>query len=95
MLKVLNDPAQPNSRKDAMAIAAAPFLHSRLSAVQLTGADGGPIKHSIDLTKFTDDELATFERLMSKSQVPLIKKVEDGVEVYTPQGHEDEDEEAA
>ena len=30
MLKILNDPAQPQARRDRMAVAAAPYLHARL-----------------------------------------------------------------
>lgn len=35
------------SRRDAMAIAAAPFVHARLAAVQHSGAEKGPIAFQI------------------------------------------------
>jgi hypothetical protein len=33
MLSVMRDPAADNKRRDAMAVAAAPFLHPRLTAI--------------------------------------------------------------
>jgi hypothetical protein len=33
MLNVMRDPAADNKRRDAMAMAAAPYLHSRLTAI--------------------------------------------------------------
>jgi hypothetical protein len=37
MLKVLNDPRTDQKRRDAMAIAAAPYLHARLAATEHSG----------------------------------------------------------
>jgi hypothetical protein len=37
MLKVLNDPGTDQKRRDAMAIAAAPYLHARLAATEHSG----------------------------------------------------------
>ncbi len=37
MLRVLNDPNTDQKRKDAMAIAAAPYIHARLAATEHSG----------------------------------------------------------
>jgi hypothetical protein len=56
MLAVMRDPKVPAKRRDEMAKAAAPYLHSRLSAVSLngedgmTGTDGNPIDQNITVT---------------------------------------------
>lgn len=34
MLSVMRDPSADHKRRDAMAVAAAPFLHSKLSAIE-------------------------------------------------------------
>jgi hypothetical protein len=39
MLSVMRDPGTDNKRRDAMAIAAAPYLHSKLSSVDATLTD--------------------------------------------------------
>lgn len=55
---------------------AAPFLHRRLANLEITGEGGGPVKHSIDLTKLTDAELADFERFLAKSQIVSLEPSE-------------------
>jgi hypothetical protein len=45
MLHVLNDPTAPVERRDAMAIAAAPYMHSKLVRTLVT-ADGAPLGSS-------------------------------------------------
>lgn len=37
MLNILRDPTTDQKRKDAMAIAAAPYVHARLAATELSG----------------------------------------------------------
>jgi hypothetical protein len=44
MLKVMRDPNADEKRRDAMAQAAAPYTHSKLSTIEHSGKDGGPIK---------------------------------------------------
>ena len=44
MLKVMRDEGADEKRRDGMAIAAAPYLHPKLSAVEHTGKDRGPIE---------------------------------------------------
>lgn len=44
----------------AQAKDAAPYMHPKLAAVQHTGRDGGPIL-TADLSKVSDDQLATLE----------------------------------
>ena len=44
MLKVMRDPGlEPDMRLDA-AKSAAPYVHPKLAAIELTGKDGGPIQ---------------------------------------------------
>ena len=74
MLQVLNDDKQSKSRRDAMAKAAAPYIHARLAAVEVK--DPEP-RHSIDLTKLDDDELAYMERIVAKAQYELPPDMED------------------
>lgn len=38
MLKVLRDESQETKRRDAMAVAAAPYLHPKLASTELTGS---------------------------------------------------------
>jgi hypothetical protein len=44
MLRVMRDPTNDHGRRDEMAKAAAPYVHPKLSAVEHTGKDGGPIE---------------------------------------------------
>jgi hypothetical protein len=39
MLRVMRDPKAPAARRDAMAIAAAPYVHSKLAQVDATAQD--------------------------------------------------------
>jgi hypothetical protein len=85
MLGILNEPdlevdpddelswkraANQAVRKDEMAKAAAPYVHPRLSAIEFNDKSGDP-RSSLDLTKLSDEELAAFELIVSKSQVQL------------------------
>ena len=42
MLRIMRDPSEPVGRRDEMAKAAAPFCHSRLSAVEHSGEISRP-----------------------------------------------------
>lgn len=42
MLRIMRDQQQADDRRDKMAIGAAPYMHAK--AVEVTGADGGPIE---------------------------------------------------
>lgn len=48
MLGVLRDKTADNERRDKAARDCAPYVHPRLAAVELTGADGGPVRVSIE-----------------------------------------------
>ena len=52
MLRVMRDPTVEPHRRDAMAKAAAPYLHPQLAAIhhRHTNADGTPIAPTINLT---------------------------------------------
>lgn len=50
MLRVLRDPRTRQERRDQMAIAAAPYMHARLQAVEHKGEGGGLV---INLLQFT------------------------------------------
>lgn len=56
---------------------AAPYLNQRLSALQVTGADNGPIQYSVDVRKLSDDELLHLEKIMSKASMPIDDENED------------------
>lgn len=44
MLTVMRDEAEEPRQRLAAAQAAAPYVHSKLSSVELTGQDGGPVQ---------------------------------------------------
>jgi hypothetical protein len=64
MLRVMRDEHATKKRRDEMAKAAAPFVHSRISPMGSSGAaaSGG----ILDLSKLTDDELDALERISRK-----------------------------
>lgn len=47
MLRVMRDPSVEHDRRDKMAIAASPYYHQKLSNLEVTGKDGGPISVNI------------------------------------------------
>ena len=73
MMTVINAPpgtkGVTNARRDKMAIAAAPYLHQRLSPLE---PKKEPVPNSLDLSKLTDDELMAFERIVIKAQRPVF-----------------------
>lgn len=44
-----SDAEEPRTRLSA-AMAAAPYVHAKLSSIEVSGADGGPIDHSLTVT---------------------------------------------
>lgn len=72
MLTVLNDVDKPAAFRADMARAAAPYIHPRLVAVEISEKNKPQTKQSIDVTKLTDDELAFLERLIMKSQTTTV-----------------------
>ena len=44
MLRVMRSDLVDDKRRDAMAQAAAPYLHAKLASIEHTGKDGGSIK---------------------------------------------------
>jgi hypothetical protein len=54
MLTVMRDPAADDKRRDAMAMAAAPYLHSKLSAIDAklspVAAEPGPERPAVTVT---------------------------------------------
>lgn len=57
MLRVMRDRTVEHDRRDRMASAVAPYVHPKLTAIEHTGADGGPIKTE-DVTQLSDLEVA-------------------------------------
>lgn len=55
-LRVMRDPTVDHDRRDKMAIAAAPFIHPKLAAIEHTGKDGGAIE--MEVLDVTDIEAA-------------------------------------
>jgi len=50
MIRIMRDETVEPSRRDAMARTAAPYLHPRLSAVDLTSVDRSPVVPVINVT---------------------------------------------
>ena len=50
---------------------AAPFLHPRLSAIDITPKP--QVRHKLDLTKLSDEELKQLERITVKAQMTFIE----------------------
>lgn len=69
---------QRNEKMDA-AGKAAPFLHPRLAAIDITQKP--QVRHKLDLTKLSDEELKQLEHITVKAQMTFIEdqsEIEDG-----------------
>jgi hypothetical protein len=51
MLRLMRDTTQPDGTRASMAVAAAPYCHSRLNATTLTGKDDSPL--TVEIRRFT------------------------------------------
>ena len=71
MLTVLNNKKAPPEERAEMAKAAAPYVHPRLSSVEMKLKNTN-LQQTIDVAKFTDEQLATFERLLSVAQITAV-----------------------
>jgi hypothetical protein len=80
MLNILNDEQEPAERRDRMAMAAAPYVHSRLTATEITGAERGPVKYSVDLKKLSNEQLVQLERIMTVCSVPQPANDDDAID---------------
>ncbi len=80
MLRVMNDPRASNARRDAMARYAAPYVHPKLATIQVRRVQ----RYSVDIEKLTDEELAGFERLLLKCQVPDNERTNEELEAVLP-----------
>jgi len=67
-MAILNSKDASKAEKLEAAKVAAPYMHQRLSAVVLTNDSEAPRHTTLDLTRFSDDEVATFEVLLAKAQ---------------------------
>ncbi len=72
MMEVLNDTELPDERRDWAASQAAPYVHPRLSAIDLRQVEPPP-RYALDLSKLTDEDLIELRRITAKAQVPLIE----------------------
>jgi hypothetical protein len=74
MLKAMREHADNKRWDEAASIAkdAAPYMHAKLSSIQHTGRNGGPIQ-TVDLTKLSGDELDQLESIFG----PLAGSVGD------------------
>ena len=54
MIRVMRDKTVEHDRRDKMAAAAAPYVHSKLAAIEHTGKDGG----AIETTHINDRDMA-------------------------------------
>jgi hypothetical protein len=68
MLRVMRDPEAPAARRDAMAIAAAPYVHSKLAQVDATAQD----KQNITGVRFWTEEEWLAHRDAQKGNSRLI-----------------------
>ena len=57
MIRVMRDPKANARRRDAMAAAAAPYVHHRLSSTEHSGPGDGPVRVAIQ-TGFVYDDAA-------------------------------------
>lgn len=69
--EAVKKPYSDMDKKWAVSVAT-PYLNQRLSALQVTGANEGPVQYSVDVRKLSDDELAHLEKIMSKASLPII-----------------------
>ncbi|HZV04382.1 MAG TPA: hypothetical protein VE999_04760 [Gemmataceae bacterium] len=92
LLSIVNSSDATKAEKFEAAKVAAPFMHQRLSAVVLTN-DGEQRHTLLDLTKFSDSEVADFERLLTKAQLtsPAAPLIDDDEEARFPSYREGED----
>lgn len=44
MVRVMRETGADYDRRDRMAVAAAPYVHQKLAATEITGKDGGPVQ---------------------------------------------------
>lgn len=78
--RIQDEDAQPylarrkahQARQDWAAQTAAPFMHHRLSAIEISGPDGGPIHQKVDITKLTGEELDALEKLVRKASIVTL-----------------------
>jgi hypothetical protein len=49
MLRVLRDPQTEHARKDEMSKSAAPYMHPRLAATEVSGNADNPIQHRLKI----------------------------------------------
>jgi hypothetical protein len=60
------------ARQDWASEKAAPFMHHRLSAIEITGEGGGPIHQKVDIRKLSEAELDALERLVRKAAIVTL-----------------------
>lgn len=65
MLKVMRDARVPKARRDSMAIAVAPYLHHKLSSVELKNKKGEALKMVMD-TMSPQEAAEAFASVMSQ-----------------------------
>lgn len=68
------------ARQDWAATAAAPYMHAKLASIEVSVAEGGsPVRHEVDLTKLSEDELDHLETLVNKATAdPKEVTLDDG-----------------
>jgi hypothetical protein len=57
MLRIMRDEATDKSRRDDMAKASAPYVHSKLAAVEHSGPDGSALV--VEIVRFANTDKAT------------------------------------
>jgi hypothetical protein len=87
MLCVMNDEEVSPERRDAMAKAAAPYFHPRLSALDITATTQKPAKHTIDVRKLNDDELLQLEQIVAKAGTIISEEPDSEFDEPVPVGY--------
>lgn len=82
LMQVLHDQNASPERRDFAAKSAAPYCHRRLAP--LIVEENEDRRYSVDVDKLDDDELAQFERLLLKCQVPVDQEEQDEDDEFPP-----------
>jgi hypothetical protein len=72
LLAILRDKRQPQERRMWAAVAAAPFMHSKLKSIEYRGEEGGPIKRTVVLTWGDPDHSREERGIGDNGGPPLI-----------------------
>jgi hypothetical protein len=84
MLRVMRDPGAPPARRDAMEIAAAPYVHSKLAQVDATAQHKQNI---IGVRLWTEEEWLAYRDAQQGNSRLITKDVSEAVVIDEPKEH--------